>query len=82
MQTVTFCILLFAEVYGRGKSEKFLADFQRETKTNVKIATKYAPLPWRLTQNAPVKALKVLKHTLMFLAKELPKKVQAYSEFC
>lgn len=47
-----------AEVYGRGKSEKFLADFQRETKTDVKIATKYAPLPWRLTQNAPVKALK------------------------
>ena len=52
-------LCMHAEVYGRGKSEKYLADFQKSTNTNVKIATKYAPLPWRLTQNAPVKALKV-----------------------
>ena len=51
--------VLPAEVYGRGKSEKYLADFQRDTGTSVKIATKFAPLPWRLTQAAPVKALKV-----------------------
>ena len=48
-----------AEVYGAGKSEKLLQDFQRTTGTNVKIATKYAPLPWRFGKNAPVKALKV-----------------------
>lgn len=47
-----------AEVYGAGKSEKLLQDFQRTTGTNVKIATKYAPLPWRFGKNAPVKALK------------------------
>ncbi|KAK9831705.1 hypothetical protein WJX74_006595 [Apatococcus lobatus] len=47
-----------AEVYGLGKSEKFIRDFQRETNTNVKIATKFAPLPWRFSEESPVKALK------------------------
>ena len=49
----------FVEVYGRGKSEKLLGEFQKTTGTNVKVATKFAPLPWRFGQNAPVKALKV-----------------------
>ena len=49
----------FAEVYGLGKSEKYIRDFQRETSTKVKIATKFAPLPWRFGEDAPVKALKV-----------------------
>ncbi|KAL3136261.1 hypothetical protein ABBQ32_007270 [Trebouxia sp. C0010 RCD-2024] len=47
-----------AEVYGRGKSEKLLGAFQKSTGTNVKVATKFAPLPWRFGQDAPVKALK------------------------
>ena len=48
-----------AEVYGYGKSEKFLQEFQRQTGTTVKVATKFAPLPWRFGANSPVKALKV-----------------------
>ncbi|DBB15730.1 TPA: hypothetical protein ACH3X3_003937 [Trebouxia sp. C0006] len=47
-----------AELYGFGKSEKYLGDFQRKTNTSVKIATKFAPVPWRFTSDAPVKALK------------------------
>ena len=47
------------EVYGRGKSEKLVGAFQKSTGTNVKVATKFAPLPWRFGQDAPVKALKV-----------------------
>jgi aryl-alcohol dehydrogenase-like predicted oxidoreductase len=54
-----------AEVYGFGKSEKYLGDFQRKTNTSVKIATKFAPLPWRFTSDAPVKALKVTTLTLL-----------------
>ena len=48
-----------AEVYGFGKSEKYLGEFQKDTNTSVKIATKFGPLPWRFTSDAPVKALKV-----------------------
>ena len=51
--------LMLAEVYGLGKSERFIRDFQRETNTKVKVATKFAPLPWRFTEESPVKALKV-----------------------
>lgn len=47
------------EVYGLGKSERLLGDFQKQTNTSVKVATKFAPLPWRFTEDAPVKALKV-----------------------
>lgn len=47
-----------AEVYGFGKSEKYLGEFQKDTNTSVKIATKFGPLPWRFTSDAPVKALK------------------------
>ncbi len=47
-----------AEVYGFGKSEKYLGDFQQKTNTSVKVATKFAPVPWRFTSDAPVKALK------------------------
>jgi len=43
-----------AEVYGFGKSEEFLGEFLRETGTagSVQVATKFAPLPWRLTANS------------------------------
>ena len=61
-----------AEVYGFGKSEKYLGDFQQKTNTSVKIATKFAPVPWRFTSDAPVKALKVsdLTHSLFLLLTE------------
>lgn len=52
-------LLSLAEVYGLGKSERFIRDFQRETNTKVKVATKFAPLPWRFSEESPVKALKV-----------------------
>ena len=38
-----------AEIYGSGKSEKFLGQFMQATGRNVQIATKYGPVPWRLT---------------------------------
>ena len=62
---------MLAEVYGLGKSERFIRDFQRETNTKVKVATKFAPLPWRFTEESPVKALKVrhkFKQALAFLS--------------
>ncbi len=57
-------VISHAEVYGFGKSEKYLGDFQQKTNTSVKIATKFAPVPWRFTSDAPVKALKVSYLTL------------------
>lgn len=49
-----------AEVYGFGLSEEFLRDFMRQTDTqsSVKIATKFAPLPWRQTPDSLVGACK------------------------
>ncbi|MBF2056311.1 MAG: aldo/keto reductase [Cyanobacterium sp. T60_A2020_053] len=41
-----------AEVYGNGKSEQLLGEFIKKTGHNVQIATKYAPLPWRLSPDA------------------------------
>lgn len=46
-----------AEVYGQGKSETLLGKFIRETQAKVKIASKYMPYPWRLTQKAFLRAL-------------------------
>ena len=37
-----------AEVYGMGKSERFLGLFLPTTKQEVLIATKFFPFPWRL----------------------------------
>jgi aryl-alcohol dehydrogenase-like predicted oxidoreductase len=47
-----------AEVYGFGLSEEFVAEFVRATGTasSVKIATKFAPLPWRQTPGSLVEA--------------------------
>ncbi|MGE5141128.1 MAG: aldo/keto reductase [Rudaea sp.] len=41
-----------AEVYGFGRSEKLLGRFIREANQPVVVATKFAPLPWRLTKRA------------------------------
>ncbi|GIL75335.1 hypothetical protein Vretimale_8016 [Volvox reticuliferus] len=53
-----------AEVYGFGKSEEFLGEFMREQAISSPgspapiIATKFAPLPWRLTSASVVEAAK------------------------
>ncbi|KAK9853919.1 hypothetical protein WJX84_005356 [Apatococcus fuscideae] len=47
-----------AEVYGFGLSEEFLGEFMRTTGIKPVIATKFAPLPWRLNADSVVKGLK------------------------
>ncbi|MEH2394513.1 MAG: aldo/keto reductase [Nostoc sp.] len=46
-----------AEVYGMGKSEKFLGQFLQQTQQSVRIATKFGPLPWRFTAQSVSDAL-------------------------
>jgi len=46
-----------AEVYGPGVSEELLGKFIQETGKSVQIATKYGPLPWRLTAQSVSDAL-------------------------
>ncbi len=53
-----------AEMYGFGHSEKLLGHFIRESNQPVVVATKFAPLPWRVTKrnlrNALERSLKRL----------------------
>lgn len=46
-----------AEVYGQGKSERFLGELIPTAGTNIQIATKIMPYPWRLAKDALRKAL-------------------------
>jgi aryl-alcohol dehydrogenase-like predicted oxidoreductase len=46
-----------AEIYGMGKSEKFLGEFLQQTQQSVQIATKFGPVPWRLTAQSVSDAL-------------------------
>lgn len=46
-----------AEIYGTGLSEKFLGQFMRQDQRPVQIATKYGPMPWRITGKAVSDAL-------------------------
>jgi aryl-alcohol dehydrogenase-like predicted oxidoreductase len=46
-----------AELYGRGKSERFLGQFMDHASPPV-VATKFAPLPWRLSRSKLLDALK------------------------
>ena len=46
-----------AELYGRGKSERYLGQFIDHANPPV-IATKFAPLPWRLSKGKLLDALK------------------------
>ncbi len=46
-----------AEVYGSGRSERLLGQFLKATEQPVLVATKFFPLPWRLTRNAVPNAL-------------------------
>ncbi len=50
-----------AEMYGRGRSERVVGQFMRETPTardQLVLATKFAPLPWRLTHGRLLHALR------------------------
>jgi aryl-alcohol dehydrogenase-like predicted oxidoreductase len=49
-----------AEVYGRGRSERVLGRFMAETATRdqLVLATKFAPLPWRLSPDRLLHALR------------------------
>lgn len=40
-----------AEVYGFGESERFVGDFVRTRGGQPQVATKFAPLPWRIWQS-------------------------------
>ncbi len=46
-----------AELYGMGRSERLLGRFIAETSSRVLIATKFAPLPWRLSRRSLHRAL-------------------------
>ncbi len=49
------------QVYGFGESERFIGEFMRESSVSGAkpiIATKFAPLPWRLTADAVPAACK------------------------
>jgi aryl-alcohol dehydrogenase-like predicted oxidoreductase len=47
-----------AEIYGNGRSERFLGQFLKETDQPVLIATKFLPFPWRFGKKAIPRALK------------------------
>ncbi|GAB4441774.1 MAG: aldo/keto reductase [Anaerolineae bacterium] len=46
-----------AEMYGWGRAEKLLGQFIRESGASVYVATKFMPLPWRLTRRRLINAL-------------------------
>lgn len=47
-----------AEVYGSGRSERLLGGFLKETDQPVLVATKFFPMPWRLTKGFLPRALR------------------------
>ena len=48
-----------AEVYGFGRSERFLGEFTRAGgSAPVRVATKFFPLPWRVTRGSVTRALR------------------------
>ncbi|HVU15066.1 MAG TPA: aldo/keto reductase [Phototrophicaceae bacterium] len=46
-----------AELYGWGKSERFIGQFVAEQHPNIYIATKFLPFPWRFTKAQLIAAL-------------------------
>ncbi len=46
-----------AEVYGGGRSERFLGQFIKSTKIPVFVATKFMPYPWRLNRGTLMRSL-------------------------
>lgn len=47
-----------AEIYGNGRSERLLGQFLKETDQPILVATKFFPLPWRITKGALLRALR------------------------
>ena len=47
-----------AEVYGSGRSERFIGEFVRGLQSQVLVATKFFPWPWRLSTRSILSALK------------------------
>ncbi len=49
-----------AEAYGRGRSERLVGQFMRDTNTRdqIVLATKFAPMPWRLSPGRLLHALR------------------------
>jgi len=47
-----------AEIYGNGRSERLLGQFLKRTETPVIVATKFFPLPWRLSKASVTRALR------------------------
>src|SRR5664279_3035121 len=47
-----------AELYGRGKSERLLGQFIRESGAHVIVASKFLPFPWRVTKSQLLAALR------------------------
>ncbi|HEY6953541.1 MAG TPA: aldo/keto reductase [Bacteroidota bacterium] len=47
-----------AEVYGFGRSEKFLGEFARNNPSPIVVATKFMPVPWRLRRRDLISALR------------------------
>ncbi len=47
-----------AEIYGRGRSERLLGQFIRESGQSVVVATKFFPYPWRLRRADLLRALR------------------------
>ena len=47
-----------AELYGIGRSEKLIGEFENrfQLSDKVSVATKFAPFPWRTTRESVVKA--------------------------
>ncbi len=46
-----------AELYGEGESERLLGRFVRESGTDVFVATKFMPMPWRVRRGSLLRAL-------------------------
>lgn len=47
-----------AEIYGWGESERLLGKFHQDCQRPVCLATKYGPVPWRLSEEAVLQAVK------------------------
>lgn len=47
-----------AEVYGMGKSERFIGKFLSSASREVLVATKFFPFPWRVRKQAMLRSLK------------------------
>jgi aryl-alcohol dehydrogenase-like predicted oxidoreductase len=47
-----------AEVYGSGRSERFIGEFVKALDQPVVVATKFFPWPWRITHRSVARALK------------------------